>query len=345
MVILNIDYRIVDDLCLDVVHCSMEKEVSPPSMSKKKNEDLSLSKLINRYLSFIEVEKNYSSYTIRNYRHYLKTFRVWFEKHYQQEYIQRLTPEIVRSYRLFLSRFENDKGKTLSKATQSYYVISLRAFLKYLARKGIHSLAPEKVDIPKAESRSLKFLSREQIERLLEMPLLEKPEGLRDRAILEVLFSTGLRVSEMAKLDTDKVDLKQREFGIIGKGRRPRIVFLTLRSALWLEKYIRSRDDGNKPLWVRLSGKKSDPAASGEKMRLTVRSIQRIVEKYRKRAGLPIKVSPHVIRHSFATNLLQNGADLRSVQEMLGHKNVSTTQIYTHVTNPQLKQIHDKYLK
>ncbi|HLE50364.1 MAG TPA: tyrosine-type recombinase/integrase, partial [Patescibacteria group bacterium] len=184
-----------------------------------------------------------------------------------------------------------------------------------------------------------------QVERLLTMPNLEKPDGLRDRTVLEVLFSTGLRVSEMAKLDRDKIDLKQREFGIIGKGRRPRVVFLTQRAADWLARWLRSREDANKPLWIRIAGKKADPTTGGEKMRLTVRSIQRIVEKYRLMAGLPLKVSPHTLRHSMATNLLQNGADLRSVQEILGHKNVATTQIYTHVTNPQLKQIHDKFLK
>lgn len=314
-------------------------------MAKTRTEDISLEKLINRYLSYIEVEKNYSPYTIEKYKHYLETFQKWFQKHYQQEYIQRLTSEIVMSYRVFLSHHENDQGRTMSISTQSYYIIGLRAFLRYLARKGIKSLAPEKIDLPKTESRSLRFLSREQMGRLLEMPNLQKVEGLRDRAILEVLFSTGLRVSEMAKLDRDKIDLKQREFGIIGKGRRPRVVFLTERAAIWLERYMKSRDDANKPLWIRLSGKKADPTSASEKMRLTVRTIQRIVEKYRLMAGLSVKVSPHVLRHSFATSLLQNGADLRSVQEMLGHKNVSTTQIYTHVTNPQLKQIHDKFLK
>ncbi|MFZ2202063.1 MAG: tyrosine-type recombinase/integrase [Microgenomates group bacterium] len=311
----------------------------------KTTEDLTLKKLIHRYLTWIEVEKNYSKYTLVKYTHYLATFREWFAKHYQQEYIERLTPEIIRSYRLFISRHEDKFGRTKSVTTQSYYIIGLRSFLRYLARKGIKSLAPEKIDLPKAESRSLKFLSREQVERLLTMPDLQKPEGLRDRTILEVLFSTGLRVSEMAKLDRDKIDLKQREFGIIGKGRRPRVVFLTQRAADWLARYLGGRDDQHKPLWTRIAGAKLDPSSPGEKLRLTVRSIQRIVEKYRLMAGLPFKVSPHTIRHSMATNLLQNGADLRSVQEMLGHKNVSTTQIYTHVTNPQLKQVHDKFLK
>lgn len=314
-------------------------------VAKTKTEDTSLPRLISRYLSYIEIEKNYSPHTLEKYKHYLETFQKWFEKHYQQEYIERLTSEIVRSYRIFLTHHEDGQGRSMSVATQSYYIIGLRSFLRYLARKGIKSLAPDKIDLPKSESRSLKFLSREQVERLLGMPNLEKVDGLRDRTILEVLFSTGLRVSEMTKLDRDKIDLKQREFGIIGKGRRPRVVFLSERATTWLDRYLKSRDDVNKPLWIRLSGRRSDPASGGEKMRLSVRSIQRIVEKYRLMAGLPVKVSPHVIRHSFATNLLQNGADLRSVQEMLGHKNVSTTQIYTHVTNPQLKQVHDKFLR
>ncbi len=315
-------------------------------MAKQKStEDVSLKKLIHRYLTWIEIEKNYSKYTLEKYTHYLATFQEWLAKHYQQEYIERLSPEMVRSYRLFLSRREDRFGKVMSVTTQGYYIIGLRSFLRFLARKGVKSLAPEKIDLPKAESRSLKFLSREQVERLLTIPDLHKPEGLRDRTMMEVLFSTGLRVSEMAKLDRDKIDLKQREFGIIGKGRRPRVVFLTQRAADWLARFLGGREDTNKPLWIRLSGSKTDPTSSGEKMRLSVRRIQQIVEKYRRMAGLPVKVSPHVIRHSFATNLLQNGADLRSVQEMLGHKNVATTQIYTHVTNPQLKQVHDRFLK
>lgn len=314
-------------------------------MTKKKKEDLSLARLIRKYLSHIEVEKNYSKYTIRNYRHYLKFFREWFEGKYKDEYIERLTPEMVQSYRLYLARHEDDKGKRLSATTQSYYIIALRAFLKYLAKRGIKSLAPEKVDLPKSESRRIKFLSRDQVERLLRMPDVKDELGLRDRAIMEVLFSTGLRVSELAKLNRDQIDMKSKEFGIIGKGRRARVVFLTDRACEWLKRYLSTRDDQFKPLWLRYSGKKVEVVTSGESLRLSVRSIQRMVEKYRKKAGLPIKVSPHVLRHSFATTLLSSGADLRSVQEMLGHKNVATTQIYTHVTNPQLKKIHGKYLK
>lgn len=315
-------------------------------MATKKPEDLTLRRLIRRYLSFIEVEKNYSKFTIRNYSHYLKMFSGWFEKHYEQEYIEKLTDEMVRKYRLFLTHFEDSYGKRLSPTTQSYYVIALRAFLKYCARKGIKTLSPERVDLPKSENHTIKFLDREQVERLLMSPDTSTMAGLRDRTILEVLFSTGLRVSELAKLDIDKIDLKEREFGIIGKGRRARVVFLTDRASGWLDKWLSMRSDPYRALWIRIpkSGE-WDPAMGGERARLSIRGIQRIVEKYRRTAGISMSVSPHTLRHSFATTLLQQGADLRSVQEMLGHKNVATTQIYTHVTNPRLKEIHDKYLK
>ncbi len=315
-------------------------------MAKKQVNDLGLRILIRRYLSFIEVEKNYSKFTIRNYSHYLDMFRKWFEKHYEQEYIEKLTSEMVRKYRLFLSRFETKEGKQLSPTTQSYYVIALRAFLKYCSKKGIKTLSAEKVDLPKASEHQIKFLDREQVERLLMAPDTSTVSGLRDRTILEVLFSTGLRVSEMAKLDIDKIDLKEREFGIIGKGRRLRVVFISERANVWLGRYLSARTDPYRALWLRVPRSGDwDPAMGNEKARLSVRGIQRSVEKYRRAAGIAIKVSPHILRHSFATTLLQQGADLRSVQEMLGHKNVATTQIYTHVTNPQLKKIHDQFLK
>ena len=312
-------------------------------MADKKKEDLQIKRLIKRYLDHLEVEKNYSKYTIRNYKLYLRRFRNWFEDNYEQEYINRLSSEVVRKYRLFLSRFENDQGQRLSKKTQSYYTIALRAFLKYLTKQGVKTLAPEKIDLPKIEGRQIKFLNREQVERLLNQPSVSTEMGLRDKAILETLFSTGMRVSELAKLNIDDLDLKSREFGIRGKGRKVRVVFLSERAAKWLRRYLRARDDHYKPLWIRYSGKKPDPSTSGESMRLSVRSIQRMVEKYRKKANLPIKVSPHVIRHSFATNLLQNGADLRSVQEMLGHENVSTTQIYTNVAKARLQSLHQQH--
>ena len=190
----------------------------------------------------------------------------------------------------------------------------------------------------------MKFLTdHEQIERLLEQPDLTNHHGPRDRAILEVLFSTGLRVSELVSLNRDQVDVKKNEFGVIGKGRRPRVVFLSERSSLWLSCYLQSREDNWRPVFVRLSGKKPDLLMDGEEMRLTSRSVQRIVDKYCRQGRLPIKLSPHGLRHTFATDLLSNGASLRDVQEMLGHKNIATTQIYTHVTQPQLKKTHQKF--
>jgi site-specific recombinase XerD len=311
----------------------------------KSGEDLSLARLIDRYLSYLEVERNYSPFTIRNYGAYLKRFRDWFAKNYEQEYINRLSPEIVRAYRLYLARYKDEKDQMLSRTTQGYYVIALRAFLKYLSKKGIKSLAPEKVELPKGEGRQIKFLNREQIERLMAQPDQGSLVGMRDKAMLEVMFSTGLRVAELAKLSRDKIDLKSREFAILGKGRRIRVVFLSERATRWLADYLALRDDSWKPVWIRTRGRQIPPDASGDSKRLSVRTIQRIVEKYRRVAGIPFRVTPHVLRHSFATNLLTNGADLRSVQEMLGHKNISTTQIYTHVTNPQLKNVHDKFFK
>ena len=207
-------------------------------MAKKQALDLTLRVHIRRYLSYIEVEKNYSKFTIRNYSHYLKLFRDWFERHYAQEYIEKLTSDMVRRYRLYLARFETPLGKRLTSTTQGYYVIALRAFLKYCAKKGIKTLSAEKVDLPKGEDHRIKFLDRDKVERLLMAPDTSTMAGLRDRTILEVLFSTGMRVSELAKLDIDKIDLKEREFGIIGKGRRARVVFLTDRASEWLERYL-----------------------------------------------------------------------------------------------------------
>jgi len=267
-------------------------------VAKKQINDLGLRILIKRYLSFIEVEKNYSKFTIRNYSHYLGMFSKWFEKHYEQEYIQKLTSEMVRKYRLYLVKYENSNAQRLSPTTQSYYVIALRAFLKYCSRKGIKTLSAEKVDLPKPSEHQIKFLDRDQVERLLMAPDTSNISGLRDRTILEVLFSTGLRVSELAKLDIDKIDLKEREFGILGKGRRMRLVFLSERATTWLGRYLNARTDPFRALWVRIP-KSGDwnPTMGNEKARLSIRGIQRVVEKYRRSAGLPIKVSPHVLRH------------------------------------------------
>lgn len=293
------------------------------------------------FLEHLEVERNLSRLTIRNYSHYLRRFNAWFESKGYKD-LSELNQDVIRSYRVYLAKYIDDKGRTLSKRTQSYYIISLRSMLKFLVKNDVAVLHPEKIDLPKAESHHMKFLNTEKIETLLNQPLLSKTGGLRDKAILEVLFSTGLRVSELVGLNRDQIDLKSREFGVIGKGRRPRIVFLSHRSVDWLSRYLNSREDNWNPIFIRYSGQKPDLLSDGEEMRLTSRSVQRIVDKYCRKAKLPIKISPHGIRHSFATDLLTNGASLRDVQEMLGHKNIATTQIYTHVTQPQLRKIHDE---
>lgn len=316
---------------------------------------MDLNKLITDFLEYLEIEKNVSKLTIRNYKHYLARFARFLgdspplsEANVPSEQskiinISEITSDRIRDYRLYLSRYVDEHGISLKRATQNYHLIALRSFLKYLLKRDIEVMAPEKIDLPKAESRSIKFLEREQVERLLNMPEISKAEGLRDKAILEVLFSTGLRVSELVKLNRDQINLERREFGVIGKGRRPRVVFLSGKAADWLKRYLANREDQEKPVFIRYAGKTPDPQHLGESLRLTSRSVQRLVEKYVRKARLPIKITPHGLRHSFATDLLTAGADLRAIQEMLGHKNVSTTQIYTHITNPQLKKIHDSF--
>lgn len=294
------------------------------------------------FLESLEVEKNLSNLTIRNYGHYLRRFNDWFAGRGHKD-LKDLNQDNLRKYRLFLARHTDDIGRTLSKKTQGYHIIALRSWFKWLVKQDIDVLHPEKIELPKGESTPMKFVSAEKIEDLMAVPDVSKPQGLRDRAILEVLFSTGLRVSELVSLNRDQIDLKRREFGVIGKGRRPRVVFLSDRAADWLEKWLDTREDDWKPVFIRFSGKKEPLYGDGEDMRLTTRSVQRLVDKCSRRAHLPIKLSPHGIRHSFATDLLSSGAGLRDVQEMLGHKNIATTQIYTHVTRPQLRKVHEKH--
>lgn len=305
-------------------------------------QERSLVELIERFLKHLEIEKNVSRLTIRNYRHYLKRFL---------HFLQTLSPtpfwavdlkqELIRKYRLYLSRFENRRKETLSRRTQGYHVIALRSFLRYLIKQDIKTLEPAKVDIPKSEAHTLTVLEKDQLDRLLSQPNPGKINELRDKTILEVLFSTGLRVAELVGLNRDQINLATKEFGIVGKGRRSRVVFLSDRAAHWVKRYLEARKDDYKPLFIRHSGLKQQQTV--EAMRLTPRSVQRVVTKYVRRAKLPVKATPHTLRHSFATDLLSSGADIRSVQEMLGHKNIATTQVYTHVTNPQLKKVHERY--
>lgn len=301
-----------------------------------------LSKHIDNFLEYMEIERNCSKLTIRDYKHYLRIFENWFLVHMKDKSVADLDLTAIRKYRVFLSNKVDEQGIPLKKVTQNYYTIALRSFLRYLIKNDIKTLEPSKIDLPKTESRSLKFLEREHMERLVTAVDTTKEEGLRDRAILELLFSTGLRVSELVSLNHEKINLDRREFGIIGKGGKSRIVFISDRAADFIHLYLETRKDEFKPLFIRYSGM-IIPDDYGEKMRLTARSIERIVKKYVKLARLPVDATVHTLRHSFATDLLTNGADLRSVQEMLGHKNIATTQIYTHITNKQLREVHKSF--
>lgn len=298
-----------------------------------------LPKLADDFLEYLEIEKNCSKLTIRDYRHYLDVFIDWYIRTIPNKSLEKLELSDIRKYRVYLSNKVDQKGAGLKRVTQNYYVIALRSFLRFLIKNDYKTLEPSKIDLPKTESRSLKFLESDQVDRLVTSTDTSKEEGVRDRTIMELLFSTGLRVSELVSLNRDQINLERREFGIIGKGRRSRIVFVSDRAADWIANYLKKRQDNFKPLFIRYSGRVNEEN-NGEKMRLTARSIERIVKKYVRLARIPVDATVHTLRHSFATDLLTNGADLRSVQEMLGHKNIATTQIYTHITNKQLREVH-----
>lgn len=302
-------------------------DAAPQSEIARKAED---------FLEYLQVEKGASPLTLRNYRHYLRRLVDWLTSEHIIANLKSINQDVIRSYRVFLANMG------LGRRTQGYHVIALRSFLKWLIRNDYQVMAPDRIDLPKTPDRKIEFLNGEQVDRLLNAPSLSTIQGKRDKAILEVLFSTGLRVSELTSLDRDKIDMDRREFGIIGKGGRSRVVFLSSRSVDWLIKYLNERKDHFKPLFIRHKGH-VEPSTLDNKMRLTPRSVQRMVKKYSHKVKLPIDAHPHSIRHSFASDLLNAGADIRSVQEMLGHKNISTTQIYTHVTNKQLRDIHEAF--
>jgi site-specific recombinase XerD len=302
-----------------------------------------LESLIAEFLEYLEIQKGCSPLTIQRYRHYLRRFHNWLTGNFPAAKPDEINLDLIRKYRLYLARLRAHDGLPLERVTQSYHIVALRAFLRYLlVQRDIATLSPDKVELPKQGSRSIAFLNSEQVERLLKSPKISNKAGLRDRTILETLFSTGLRVSELVSLNCDQIDLERKEFGVKGKGNKIRVVFLSDTAAQWIERYLRARKDHFKPLFIRYSGA-VDAQKNGEKMRLTARSVQNIVAKYSKRSGLPIEATPHTLRHSFATDLLISGADIRSVQEMLGHESIRTTQVYTHVTNRHLKEVHKAF--
>ena len=302
--------------------------------------------LVNDYLQYLEIERNRSIRTIRNYDFYLRRFFDW------AKWVSpaALTLDKVRRYRVWLNRLGGENNRLLSKSTQNYHLIALRSFLKYLAKRDVHSLPAEKIELAKMPERAVSFLEMDELERFLKTPTLNaqghtRPESelsvvkLRDKAILETLFSTGLRVSELSALTKEQVNLKNEEFSVRGKGGKLRVVFLSNQTRYWIKLYLAKRTDMDPHLFV-----SHDRAANGrESSGLTARSIQRIVEHYAKAAGITKKITPHTLRHTYATDLLRNGADIRSVQVMLGHSSITTTQIYTHVTDDRLKEIYDAF--
>jgi site-specific recombinase XerD len=336
---------------------------------------MNLKDLKNQFLEYLEIERGRSRKTIENYGHYLDRFLDWSKVTDPAN----INEEMVSQYRVFLNRFKNSQGQELKRLTQNYYIIALRSFLKYLARKDVKTLQAEKVEIGKSPKKEVEFLETEEIERILTAANGNDFKSLRDKAILELLFSSGLRVSELANLNRDRLDLKNQEFSVRGKGDKIRVVFVSNSAKEALEGYLAKRTDIDPAVFVRdIQGlkkfSKSSSPARGEvskgrrggsstkeeapkkgkisrkkddetngSLRLTPRSIQRIVKHYAVKAGIIKDVHPHTFRHSFATDLLMNGADIRSVQAMLGHSSITTTQIYTHITNPQLKEVHKAF--
>lgn len=291
--------------------------------------------LVTDFLEYLEVERGRSQKTIENYDHYLRRFLKWAKISTPSA----ITADLVRKYRLFLNRLKRPDKETMKPVTQNYHIIALRSFLKYLAKRDIKSLAAEKIELAKIPERQVSFLEAEELERFLAAPEGYKVSDLRDRAILELLFSTGMRVSELCFLDRKSINLKRDEFSVRGKGGRVRVVFLSETAKAALKEYLNKRTDIDKALFVREVKKKDESV----ELRLTPRSIQRIIKKYAAKAGLTKKVTPHTLRHTFGTDLLLSGADIRSVQEMLGHKSVTTTQIYTHITDRQLRSVYKKF--
>lgn len=309
-------------------------------------QELYVSDLITDYLEHLEAERGRSTRTSVNYERYLFRFLDMAEEIAGKDEglkPEDITRELVRKFRLQLNRVQNERGEGLKPITQAYHLIALRGFLKYLAQREIQSLDPSLIELPHIVRPQVTFLHYDEVEALLKEIDTSTETGLRDRAIIELLFSGGLRVSELVKLNRDSINLARREFIVRGKGSKDRPVFISPSAADWVEQYLNMRTDTLAPLFLNNSKHTQEVDTSGDYRRLTPRSIERIVQKYAKLAGITKHVSPHTLRHSFATDLLMNGADLRSVQTMLGHADISTTQIYTHVTDQHLKEVHDRF--
>lgn len=303
-------------------------------------------KHLNDFLDYCDVEKGLRNNTQKNYKEYLNKFFLWLKSRNLEGLLpHQLTKDHIWDYRLYLSRRQDPRThKTLEKSTQNYYLIALRAFLGYFVAKDLLALPPDKIALPKGDKgpKTVKFLNIEQVEKLLTAIEPIDDVRLRDRAILETFFSTGLRIAELVALNREQFanieNKKDFELGVIGKGGRPRTVFFSERALTWLKNYLKIRHDKEKALFINLG-----PIKAGSDRRLTPRYIEKLLKKYAILSGIPVSTTPHTLRHSYATDLLSKGVDLRSIQEFLGHKNIMTTQIYTHVTNKQLRDIHRKF--
>lgn len=305
-----------------------------------------LADLIEDFLEHLEIEKGRSKKTIENYRLYLERFLELTQEILNKDDVKPsdIDREVLRKYRLKLNRYGSDNGEDdLKTITQAYHLIALRGFMKYLARREIKSLDPSLIDLPHVVRKQVTFLHFDEVEEMLEQIDTSTESGLRDRAIIELLYSGGLRVSELVGLNRDSINLERREFVVRGKGSKDRPIFISQSAANWVAEYLDVRTDSLPALFLNNSRNLQTADTSGNYRRITARSVERIVEKYARLAGITKHVSPHTLRHSFATDLLMNGADIRAVQSMLGHADISTTQIYTHVTDAHLKEIHEKY--
>lgn len=342
----------------------------------------SISGYVQKFLDYLEIERGHSELTIRNYELYLKRF-CEFAKSHNVETPERVDLDLVSAWRQKLHRLKGENKPNLDRKTLNYHMISLRSFLKYLAKIDVKSMAPDKIELADTPDKTINFLESEEVKRILDSFNGKTPLSLRNRAILEVLFSTGIRVSELISMNRDEINLERGEFSVIGKGGKARLVFLSEESKEWLEKYLRRRHDDDKAVFIKeysspkqkealekIQGEKNEEeietgdavddklsqASEGEDQskqqdkkfketgkRLTSRQVERVVQRAAKLAGVVKTVTPHTLRHSFATDLLIGGADLRAVQSMLGHASVTTTQVYTHVTNQHLKEVHEKF--
>lgn len=313
---------------------------------QKNIENTKIGRLTDEFFAYLELERGRSQKTIANYRRYLKSFINWAKISSPEQ----ITEDVVRNFRLYLGRRQDEKGENLKKCTQNYYVIALRSFLKYLQKRDIKTVAAEKVEVGKFSRKEVDFLEIAEVERILQAAGGSDFKSLRDRAILELLFSAGLRVSELVDINRDRINLERQEFSVRGKGDKTRVVFISDSAKKALERYLSKRADIDPALFVRdlqslkkFEKKNVENKKEEKTLRLTPRSVERIVKYYAVKAGIVKDVHPHTLRHSFATDLLMSGADIRSVQAMLGHSSITTTQIYTHITNQQLREVHKAF--